>query len=111
VEVYREKTQEEIETETAQLITKGATGTEPPKVDPFKKLDKVEVTFTEAKVSRELPTLPEGENPDGQPTETPAKSQAELATGAATTASEKANVAVSEQTKIDDASIHSGVFR
>jgi TolA-binding protein len=111
VEVYREKTQEEIEAETAQLITKGATGTEAPKVDPFKKLDKVEVTFTEAKVSRELPTLPEGENPDGQPTETPAKSQAEVAGDSASTAPAKADASAGEKKDADDGSIHSGVFR
>ncbi len=67
IEVYREKSAEELETEQAALATKAeataAAGTpvpnleqvlEQPKVDPLKLVDRVELVFTEVKLARSL---------------------------------------------------------
>jgi len=67
VEVYREKTAEEIETEQAAVATKAegaAAGAPLPnldqvleqaKIDPLKPIDRVEITLTEAKLTRLAP--------------------------------------------------------
>lgn len=96
VEVYREKTQEELNAEATPAAPAGKP--DPNKLDRFKKIDKVDVILSEAKVVREL-------TPGKDPVENkePGKEPAPEAK------SEKpADTAKPE--KPDD-SVHSGVFR
>ncbi|HVC96762.1 MAG TPA: tetratricopeptide repeat protein [Pirellulales bacterium] len=80
VEVYREKTADELEAEQAKAVAQqvGAATEVPtvdradqPEVDPFKRVDGVEITLVEAKITRDLPTLPKS----GEPGETEARSR------------------------------------
>jgi tetratricopeptide (TPR) repeat protein len=82
-EIWREKTQKELETETVDAPKEGA------KTERYRLIDKVEVTLTETRVQREI-TLP-GEIGD-EPRDTPAK-PAEAAK------------------KEEDNVVHTGVFR
>lgn len=70
-EVWREKSQEEIDVEMAALAAKGVVPdptkpeSEQPKVDKYKKIDQTEVVFTEIK---QAPPVEEVENPLSDPT-------------------------------------------
>jgi tetratricopeptide (TPR) repeat protein len=80
VEVYREKTTEELESELAALAAENdpaAPGADPadkdapladeleePEINRFKLIDRLEVQLTEAAVKREAPTLPGGDEED-----------------------------------------------
>lgn len=94
VEVYREKTAEELEASATNEELGGAPpgekveGEEKPAVDRYKRLDRVEVVLKEAKVVRNLRSLSGDEN-------------------------ESAGEQPSEEPREDptDTSIHSGVFR
>ena len=75
IEVYREKTTEELEAEQAKAAaqqTAAATdhaqqvAAVEPQIDPYKQIDRVEITLTEAKIVRETLVLPES----GEPGET-----------------------------------------
>lgn len=137
VEVLREKSTEELEAEASKAPTT-AIG-EASEVNRFKLIDRLEVTFTEAKVNRELPLMPkadeEGATPDApkKPAEpaaaTPAAATttAAPATGTSTGAAADTTAAASPSADptvkdpktekpepvavVDDGSIHSGIFR
>jgi tetratricopeptide (TPR) repeat protein len=85
VEVYREKTQEEINAEGP------AARPDPNKLDRFKKIDRVDVVLTEVKVGRDAVAAP-----DDEPGKEPAK---------------KPDARKDEKAEPPDDSIHSGVFR
>ena len=102
VEVYREKTSEELENEAAALTARtgnapevNADGESTLKIERLKSIDRVEVTFTEVKVRRQISRVVVATN--GENTENPDGT--------------KANQETAEQTEKDDGSIHSGVFR
>ena len=60
VEILRPKSQEELDAEA--IANPPRNGVEPPAADKFKKIDRVQVTFTEVKVNRDLPMMPKGED-------------------------------------------------
>ena len=97
VEVYREKTQEEINAEAAP----GALPVKPDpnKLDRFKKIDKVDVVLTEVKIVRELPAQAKIPAVNKEPAKEPGP--------------EKKNERVPDMDKPEapDNSVHSGVFR
>lgn len=82
IEVYREKTTEELEAEQAKAAAQQtAAATDPaqqvaavePQIDPYKQIDRVEIALTEAKIVRETLVLPES----GEPGETQTPVEAE----------------------------------
>lgn len=104
VELYREKTQEELNADAT-------TGTAPAKADPdklerFKKIDEMSIILTEAKVQRDAPTSeriddekkPDAEAKDGEKKAEPIKKPE----------GDKKDAKEKEE---EDTSIHSGVFR
>ncbi len=97
VEVYREKTQEEINAESAP----GALPVKPDpnKLDRFKKIDKVDVVLAEVKIVRELPAQAKIPAVNKEPAKEPGP--------------EKKNERVPDMDKPEapDNSVHSGVFR
>ena len=121
VDIYRRKTEEEIEAEMAAQVAKDgipeATTNKPPatdktvlddlplleeekKIDPFKQVESFEVTLTETAVERNAPALPASEPAeatDSQPAE---------GSEAAKDEEKPASVAAPEST-----AVHSGVFR
>jgi TolA-binding protein len=109
VEVYREKTPEELSAEAPKADPAPAKA-DPNKLDRFKKIDKVDVILTEAKVARAAPenvplVLPAVEEPkkDGDPkTEEPKKDEPKKEPAPAPEAPKPAE---------DDGTVHSGVFR
>ncbi|HUY34415.1 MAG TPA: tetratricopeptide repeat protein [Pirellulales bacterium] len=122
VEVYREKTADELEAEQAQAVARqvGAATEVPsveradqPEVDPYKRIDRVEVTLVEAKITRELPTLPESGEPEARSQKSGARSQessVKTGTKAMLTAADEKSVKTAAR-PVDDGTIHSGVFR
>lgn len=115
VEVYREKTPEELSAEAPKAADVPSARTDPNKLDRFKKIDKVDVILAEAKVVRAAPenvplVLPMLEEPkkDGDPkkdepkTEEPKKDEPKK---------EPAPVPEPPKPPEDDGTIHSGVFR
>lgn len=130
VEVRRLKTDEELETETIEAMAEAGTteGTgnetgegEAPKVDPYKRIDGMEITLVEAKVQRSLAGLtPVGESEEEaeEPPETPADETPAPGADAAAEPSDAApsDVPAAEPTApkeepVEDDSVHSGVFR
>jgi tetratricopeptide (TPR) repeat protein len=87
VEVYREKTQEEINAEAP------ASRPDPNKLDRFKKIDKVDVVLTEVKIARDAAAAPAVEGEAGK--EPAAKPDAKK----------------DDKAEPPDDSVHSGVFR
>ncbi|MBI1374607.1 MAG: tetratricopeptide repeat protein [Phycisphaera sp.] len=138
VEVWREKTSDELESEVADLIAKGKIEPQPegsplnitddsgkPIIDRFKPIDKVEVTLTEAKINRTnrmqaidrqrtSPKAAEGDkaSPAGAGAG-PAAAGAADAPADPTTAKPAAgsDFAASVEAEVVDNTIHSGVFR
>jgi len=111
VEVYREKSTQEIDAEEAALAASGkaAIATDDPeaaKINRLKVVDKVEVTLTEAKVNRELVVVrvPRNENADPDAID-PATGKAPENKPITVTAPAQA------APEPDDGTIHSGVFR
>ncbi len=92
VEIYREKTAEEIEAEQTAVDTAAKAGTAPPadavgetgeaKVNPLRKIDAVEITFVERKIPRKLSSTPADSAGDGSPADAAAPSAAPGAAGA-----------------------------
>jgi len=142
VEVYREKTPEEIAAETMVPTTPGTTGkVDPTKLDRFKKIDKVDVILTEAKIVKQvvestpipidIPKDPKEEKKDAtdpkadSPTPTPKKEEEKKGDEPKTDSPtpKKAEDPKAETPKKDmppkvepkpiedDGTIHSGVFR
>lgn len=64
VEVLREKSTEELEAENSKAAV---AGTDPSTVERYKRIDRLEVTFTEAKINRELPLMPKAEGDESTP--------------------------------------------
>lgn len=106
VEVYREKTPEELSAEATKApAPEPGAKTDPNKLDRFKKIDKVDVILSEAKVARAAPenvplVLPAVEEPkkDGEPKKDEPKK-------------EPAPAAEPPKPPEDDGTTHSGVFR
>jgi tetratricopeptide (TPR) repeat protein len=94
VEILREKSTEEIEAETAKAPP-SATG-DAPEIDRFKKIDRLEVVFTEAKVKRDMPMLPKGEEGAEGAAPADAKKPTEPAAPAAESAPKATDAAASE---------------
>ncbi len=151
VDVYRAKTDEEIEAETIELLKKedatapDTSNAKPldgeeeaePKIDRFKRVDRVAITLNEVKVERKVTNLSDDREPakpaeDGaappatnkpvEPAAKPeaAKPEAAKPEAAKPQATEKDSAAPEPQATdakpepadpIDDNSIHSGVFR
>ncbi len=133
IEVVRPKSDEEIENEIVELKKSGkdieTDDDGNPKIERLKKIDKVAVTLTEAKVDTSLGKKPvEEEGAEGAPaTKTSANGtgaavQDQTLLGAppskSDTTDKKADGVEAQQTKataavakVDDGSIHSGVFR
>ncbi len=138
VEVVRPKTDEEIENELVELKKSGkavATDDEgEPKIEKFKKVDRVEITLTEVKVENQFEKKPavddattsvrrvEGVNPPSVLSSnvaqlgglTPSARQDETLLGAPPTKGEAKPAAPETQPAakpVEDNSIHSGVFR
>ncbi|MCE9603629.1 MAG: tetratricopeptide repeat protein [Planctomycetia bacterium] len=89
VDILREKTPEELEADAAKAPA--ATATEPaPEVNRFKRIDRIEVVFTEAKVKHDLPMLPKSEE-EGKTPESPKKAPAKPADPAAANATPAAS--------------------
>lgn len=111
VEILRPKTPEELEAEAN--ANPAATDAERPEIEKYHPLDRVEVTFAEVKVSRDLPLLPKAD--EAEPTESPTTSTesapasaVDSATGGASPGDALANPPAADA---DDGSIHSGLFR
>ena len=101
VEVYRAKTDEELEAETLATVsnaeggaTAGANSQEKPAIDRLKQIDQLTIRLTEAKIERRMPTL----STEGRNETAPATSRAEKSGSA------------SPVQDADD-SVHTGVFR
>ncbi|QDU31290.1 tol-pal system protein YbgF [Anatilimnocola aggregata] len=122
VEVYRQKSEQEVEAEIAALKGKPAVpaaGDEEStelEIERFKLVDKLELTLTEAKpnisaASREAPTR-SGEQPvdPAKPATTPAPGEASEGAAPAETAAPVTTTASTEE-PIDDGSLHSGLFQ
>ncbi len=97
VEVYREKTQEELNAEGVPGVP--AAKADPNKLDRYKKIDKVDVVLTEVRVAREL--VPAREPKEEKTPEKKPERPADSTPGTNVPGSPEA---------IDN-SIHSGVFR
>jgi len=126
VEVLRPKSAEELE---AEAVANPAPLDEPkPESEKYRTIDRAEVTFTEVKVSRELPMLPKAE--DGDETDTPGPGTTAATTSDAVSSGASGNVsggatdaaldtaspgdalaASPASEDVDDGSIHSGIFR
>jgi tetratricopeptide (TPR) repeat protein len=133
VAVFREKSQAEIDDETAKAAAKrlaegkkegapkegAAADTDEIKIDRYKEIDRVEVTLAEAKIESRLPGLSgqAAEKPATPPDSTKEPAAKEPAIKAETTPAktEAATAATDKPAKKDetekDDSIHSGVFR
>jgi tetratricopeptide (TPR) repeat protein len=129
VEILRPKSQEELDAEL--LANPPRDGAEPPAIDKYKKIDRVQVTFNEVKVIRDLPQLPKPQDETEDAPAAPTVPAAAPASAAASTGDaakpadaakpddkngtpppgEKAVVAAPVAAPVDDGSIHSGVFR
>lgn len=128
VGVYREKTQEEIEAETAALLGQAGEGDEQPaveidettgqpKIDPFKLVDEVKVVLTEAVLPKQSPrsgllAVPgpdEAPSPDEAPGPDEATDSDEAPQPEKEDSQPPAEAAV--PSAADDGSVHSGVFR
>jgi tetratricopeptide (TPR) repeat protein len=135
VEVLREKSAEEIEADAAKNPAADPTA-ETKEADKYKRIDRLEVVFTEAAVRRDLPLLPkpEGEDPSseaanpatpaaaapaaGKPAaDAPSNSESSAVAAGGPSSENKTpsagDSAVPPGTLVDkpDDSIHSGVFR
>ena len=120
VEVVRPKTDEEIENELVELKKSGkvvATDDEgEPKIEKFKKVDRVEVTLTEVKVENQFEKKPAADDATEAPKTTAANTAGQLNTtdGAPPTKvdAKPADATTQPAAKpVEDNSIHSGVFR
>ncbi len=120
VEVIRPKTDEEIENELLELKKSGkAVATDDdgePKIEKFKKVDRVEIALTEVKVENQFEKKPAGDEASEAPKTTAANAvgQPNTTEGAPPTKVETkpADSATQPAAKpIEDNSIHSGVFR
>lgn len=80
VEVLREKSTEELEAENSKAAV---AGTDPAEVNRYKRIDRLEVTFTEAKINRELPLMPKADEGDESNPAAPKKPDAEAKPDAA----------------------------
>lgn len=123
VEVWRQKSDTEIEAEIAALKSKPAApaaGDEPTtevELDRFKLVDKLELTLTEAKgavsaASRNSPTK-SGDQPDA-PKTTDALKPAEVTPAdpsATPAAAPEAPTATANEEPVDDGSLHTGIFQ
>jgi tetratricopeptide (TPR) repeat protein len=96
VEVYREKTQEEINAEGPPAG--GPAKPDSNKLDRFKKIDRVEVVLTEVKVERAVSDTPALEEEPAKKEDRPMNEEKEPAKK-------------EDSKKEEDTSIHSGVFR
>ena len=118
VEIVRPKTDEEIEQE---LITAKKDGKDiatddagEPKIERFKKVDRVEVTLTEAKVDNQLGKKPTDDDDEKKTTASTPPAGINTTEGAPPTKGDaKKTEAVSQPAAqpVEDNSIHSGVFR
>lgn len=120
VEVVRPKSDEEIENELVELKKSGkavATDDEgEPKIEKFKKVDRVEITLTEVKIENQFEKKPAAEDATepAKPTASNAVAQPKTTEGAPPTKGEAkpADPAAQSAAKpVEDNSIHSGVFR
>lgn len=120
VEVVRPKSDEEIENELVELKKSGkavATDDEgEPKIEKFKKVDRVAITLTEVKVENQFERKPVGDDAAEAPKTTAANAagQPNTTDGAPPTKTETkpADAASQPAAKpVEDNSIHSGVFR
>ncbi len=120
IEVVRPKTDEEIENELVELKKSGkavATDDEgEPKIEKFKKVDRVEITLTEVKVENQFEKKPAGDDATEapKPTASNAAGQPKTTEGAPPTKGEAKPadpVAQPAAKPVEDNSIHSGVFR
>ncbi len=107
LEVHRAKTDAELEAEAIAALNRGDDGDEvavneegQPEIDPFKKIDEVSVTFTEAKV------VPAVARASIQPMET---ASVQLGAGASEAAGGGGETGTFSED--DDESVHSGIFR
>ncbi|MDX1947007.1 MAG: tetratricopeptide repeat protein [Pirellulaceae bacterium] len=104
VEVYRLKTDEELETETIARTKENPKAaddlTEEPEIDRWKFVDRVEVTLTEAKVQAAISERPKAAGDD------PAAAEPAAPTPAPT-----ASPATATEQPADDGSLHTGVFQ
>ncbi|MGE0608925.1 MAG: tetratricopeptide repeat protein [Pirellulales bacterium] len=137
VELYREKTPEEIDQEVAAIAAgRQPDGTAPAdqplseelnaeeEIERFKLIDRVEVKLVEVRVQRDAPTLP-AEEGDADPSAVPAVPAVQAQAAPVAQDGKKAPVAKEEgeeasdepvaasptPASADDKSIHSGVFR
>ncbi len=99
VEVYREKSPEELAAEAPATAPPPTAKPDPNKLDRFKKIDKVEVILTEAKIVKAAATE-----------ETPKKSEPEPKDGDPKKDEPKKEPATPKPEEVDN-SIHSGIFR
>jgi len=97
VEVYREKTPEELNAEAPPGVAPAKP--DPNKLDRFKKIDKVDVVLTETKVARDLPAPAKEPGDAKEPTKEPA------------TEKKPEGAPDTEKPEPPDDSVHSGVFR
>jgi tetratricopeptide (TPR) repeat protein len=97
VEVLREKSTEELEAENSKAAV---AGTDPSEVNRFRRIDRLEVTFTEAKINRELPLLPKAEGDEASP-DAPKKPAAETTTPDAAATDPKADATKTDAAKTD----------
>jgi tetratricopeptide (TPR) repeat protein len=121
VEVVRPKSDEEIENELLELKKSGkAIATDDdgePKIEKFKKVDRVEITLTEVKVENQFEKRPAAEDATEVPKSTAANTASQPSTteGAPPTkgdvATKKPDSQSQASAKVEDNSIHSGVFR
>lgn len=116
IEVYREKTAEELAAEgnstTADVLQ--PVKKDPNKLDRFKKIDGMDVILTEAKIVRTAPatssTTTDSPTPETSKTETPTNSAEKVPQPPTPDKSEKPD-AQQSQSAIADTAIHTGVFR
>lgn len=123
VEVVRPKSDEEIENEIVELKKSGkdieTDDDGNPKIERFKKVDKVDVTLTEVKVESQFDKKPAADDAATESNKTAAVSTQNPAIntteGAPPTKGEGEKKAVGSETqptvKVEDNFIHSGVFR
>jgi tetratricopeptide (TPR) repeat protein len=119
VEVVRPKSDEEIENELVELKKSGKdieTDDEGnPKIERFKKVDKVDITLTEVKIENQFEKKPAADDATDAPKTTALNTatQPNTTEGAPPTKGEAkpADAATPAAKPVEDNSIHSGVFR
>ena len=111
VQVFRAKSDEELEAEAIQAVTEGA-GKEDAEVERFKFVDSVPITLTEALVQSQLASLASTDglgDLDAAPAEVQVATSDEPVSGDQAAASEASKQPASKEPADD--SIHTGIFR